>query len=280
MSPPQRRSLPRRAWNRAVWITRRQVQRPYLRFIRRPRLVDYQDRSEDWTPPPGEFGRLLADHDGRHVYKWVHYLPIYDELFSPFRHGMPGTDPTRPVRILEIGVLNGGSLQLWRRYFGPDATIFGIDINPDCAKLDTPENPVRIGSQADPAFLRSVVAEMGGVDVVLDDGSHVAAHQRASFDTLFPLLSQGGVYVVEDTVTSYWASYGGGYRRPGTIVEVAKGMIDGLSKWGYRMPVGRRARLASEEISSITFYDSIIAFRKQTRVRPSTRRIGERTIAE
>jgi len=250
------------------------------RFIAHPRLETYEDRSTPWSPPPGEFGELLADHEGRLVYKWVHYLPIYDELFARYRSGMPGSEPSRPLRMLELGVWNGGSLELWRTYFGPEATIFGVDIDPACGALDTPENPVRIGSQADPAFLAAVVAEMGGVDIVLDDGSHIAEHQRASLDALFPLLSEGGIYVIEDTVTSYWASYGGGYRRPGTIIEVAKGMVDGLSKWAYRAPVGRRARLASEEIASITFYDSMIAFKKQKRVRPTTRAVGQPTLSD
>jgi hypothetical protein len=115
---------------------------------------------------------------------------------------------------------------------------------------------------------------MGGVDIVLDDGSHIAKHQRVSLDTLLPLLSEGGIYVVEDTQTAYWASYGGGQRRPGQIVEVAKGMVDGLAKWAYRGPIGKRARFASTDIESITFFDSMIAFRKAKRIDPSCRVIG------
>ena len=54
---------------------------------------------------------------------------------------------------------------------------------------DGEASEVRIGSQADPAFLNSVVAEMGGIDVLIDDGGHMASHQRASFDFLFPRLT-------------------------------------------------------------------------------------------
>jgi len=79
-------------------------------------------------------------------------------------------------------------------------------------------------------------------------GRHVASHQRLSFDTLFPLLSASGLYVVEDTHTAYFLLYGGGFRRPGTIIEVAKGMVDGLHKWYFRAPVGRRAKLAWTDI--------------------------------
>lgn len=244
---------------RRAWVA---MHRVLLRVAGHPNLFQYFESEGTWTPPAGTFGELYASHNGRLLMKWSHYLPIYDELFEKFRAGMPGSEPPRPIRMLEIGVLQGGSLELWRRYFGPEATIFGIDVNPACAELDSPETPVRIGSQADPEFLARVVAEMGGVDIVLDDGSHLAKHQRASLDALLPLLSDGGVYVIEDTQCSYWTSYGGGIRRPGQIVEVAKGMVDGLTKWSYRGPIGRRARMAQSQVRSITFHDSMIAIHK------------------
>jgi hypothetical protein len=93
---------------------------------------------------------------------------LYDRYFSPFRG--------RKTRFLEIGVNKGGSLQLWRKYFGDDAIIFGININPDCEKLNGLAGQVRIGSQIDRPFLESVIKEMGGVDIVLDDGSHHMQH--------------------------------------------------------------------------------------------------------
>jgi hypothetical protein len=126
------------------------------------------------------------------------------------------------VRFLEIGVSKGGSLDMWRSYFGPEAVIYGIDIDEACAQFDGRSAQVRIGSQDDPAFLASVVAEMGGVDVVLDDGSHDSRHIRASLDVLFPLLSEGGVYMMEDLHAAYWVSHSGGYRRPSSIMETVK----------------------------------------------------------
>lgn len=250
------------------------IRRALHRRFGHPEISQFFTSNPEWTPPPGVFGELYAKHTGRMVIKWVHYLPIYDQLFERYRAGMPESMPARPIRMLEIGVMRGGSLDLWRSYFGPEATIFGIDIDRACAALDTPENPVRIGSQADPEFLKRVVAEMGGIDIVLDDGSHIARHQRASLDALLPLLSEGGLYVIEDTQCSYWASYGGGLRRPGQIVEVAKSMVDGLSKWSYRGPIGKRAKFASDEIESITFFDSVVAFRKAKRRIPSAQVAG------
>ena len=140
--------------------------------------------------PQGDLLDIYTSVSGAQVHKWHHYLPLYERYFGPWRK--PG------VRFLEIGVSRGGSLVMWRRYFGPEAVIFGIDIDPSCAEFDGQAGQVRIGSQDDPAFLARVVREMGGVDVVLDDGSHQMAHVEASLQALFPKLSFGGVYMIED----------------------------------------------------------------------------------
>lgn len=175
----------------------------------------YRELAEVKTRGDDAFSTLFYGYDGDHlINKWNHFLPIYSRLFAPYRNGMPDG---RPLRFLEIGVYEGGSLDLWRRFFGESAILYGIDVDPRCAVFDGRAAQVRIGSQADPAFLRSVVAEMGGVDIVLDDGSHVASHQRVSFETLFPLLAEDGLYVAEDLHTSYWRDYEGGYRRKGHV---------------------------------------------------------------
>jgi hypothetical protein len=131
-------------------------------------------------------------------------------------------------RSICSNVAQGGSLSLWRRYFGPEALLFGIDIDDRCRQFDKRDAHVRIGSQDDPAFLRSVVSEMGGVDVVLDDGSHMASHQLTSFQVLFPLLNEGGVYICEDLHAAYSPALDGGYRRSGTFIEVAKQIVDDI----------------------------------------------------
>lgn len=143
---------------------------------------------------PCRLERLFVETTTPSVTKWLHYLPLYERYFQRFRGSS--------FRMIEIGILNGGSIAMWRKYFGPDATIWGIDINPQCASRVCEPNVARIGSQADPAFLRRTIEEMGGVDLVLDDGSHVAEHQRASFEMLFPLLADDGLYVIEDLHTA------------------------------------------------------------------------------
>jgi hypothetical protein len=205
----------------------------------------------------GELAKIFFSGDNRLIHKWVHYLPIYERHFAPYRGSA--------LRFLEIGVSQGGSLDMWRKYFGPQAVIYGIDVDPVCAARVDPPNQVRIGSQDDEMFLRSVAAEMGGVDIVLDDGSHIASHQRATFQTLFPLVSDGGLYVIEDTHTAYWAPYEGGYGRKGTAVDIAKQLIDDLHGWFHKRP----AKLAeTDRLGGVHTYDSMIIIDKVMREKP------------
>lgn len=173
----------------------------------------------------GELLDLFSRNEGRPVHKWHHYIQYYDRYFSCFRHS--------PVRLLEIGVFRGGSLGMWRKYFGGESIIFGIDSDPSCADLNGLAGQVRIGSQDDPDFLREVVREMGGVDIVLDDGSHQTKHQIESFKILFPEMSEGGVYMVEDLHTSYWRGYGGGYNRRSNFFGFSFDMINDMHHWWH-----------------------------------------------
>ncbi len=214
-----------------------------------------------------EMARLFYGHQGRLVDKWNHYLSIYERHLKRFRD-----DNSRHVRLLEIGVFHGGSLELWRKYFGPSATIFGIDIDSRCGGISNSELNVRIGSQADPEFLRRVVQEMGGLDIVIDDGSHVGSHQRTSFETLFPLLDTRGVYIAEDLAAAYWRFYEGGLRRPGTFIEEIKTLVDDIHAWYYTEKP--RYPDAHKNIESIHVYDGIVVIEKGLKERPFHTRVG------
>ena len=212
-----------------------------------------------------ELGRLFFSHEGRVMQKWVHYLDLYDTYLAPYR--------SKPVKMLEIGVNRGGSLQLWRRYFGAEASIYGVDVNPECTELADAPTQIRIGSQADPAFLRSVISEMGSPDIIIDDGSHAAKHQQISFETLFPLLAPDGIYVIEDMHTAYWrGEWEGGYKRPGTAVELVKQLIDDMHGWWHR----RSPRLANrEDLVAIHVHDSITFIEKGPRGKPRHVRVAD-----
>jgi hypothetical protein len=209
--------------------------------------------------PPGEIARLFFGHRGRPIRKWVHYFAIYEGYLTKYRN--------KSITMLEIGVSGGGSLELWREYLGPDARIFGIDIDPECARRVTPPNEVRIGSQDDPKFLEAVIAEMGQPDIILDDGSHAARHQIASFEALFSHLKENGLYIVEDVHGAYWPElYDLAVWRPRTFIKYIHRLIDDMHGWYHYRP---KKTSAMREISAIHVHDSIVVIEKNQRVRPN-----------
>ena len=130
-----------------------------------------------------------------HTVYGVSYLDIYERYLQPLRH--------QPIQMLEIGVLRGKSLRLWKRYF-LKARIFGLDIDPACRQYEEDRIAIEIGSQADSRVLERLCQRAAGAfDVVVDDGSHVNRHIIASFAYLFPRLKPGGVYIIEDLRCSY-----------------------------------------------------------------------------
>lgn len=120
---------------------------------------------------------------GRQIDKWSHYLPIYEKHFERFIDKAP--------RILELGVDHGGSLQLWKEYFGPRTEIIGIDINPACKEYEESQITIHTMDERDPA-----IAELGPFDIVIDDGSHILGNQTIAFRNLWPRTL--GVYLIED----------------------------------------------------------------------------------
>lgn len=131
-----------------------------------------------------------AHTEGRGIFKWRHYFEIYDRHLRRFRG--------QPVGVVEIGVLGGGSLQMWREYFGPQTHIYGIDIDPACRDLEEDGVEILIGDQKDPAFWEQFLKKSPTFDVVIDDGGHTARQQAVTLESLLPHISPGGVYICED----------------------------------------------------------------------------------
>jgi len=166
---------------------------------------------------------LYADflnHDGEIIQKSVHHLAAYQIHFSSF--------VLKPILLFEIGTGCGGSSQLWKRFFGPLAKIVTVDINPAARSAEDEQISVRIGNQSDKSFLYSLLDEFGRPDIVIDDGSHIVHDVVTSFDCLYREMASSGLYAIEATQTSYWPEYGGGFRKPGTIIEICKILIDEL----------------------------------------------------
>jgi hypothetical protein len=214
--------------------------------------------------------QYFRDNERRLIHKWVHYFEIYHRHLERFRG--------RRVVVLEFGVSHGGSLQMWRDYFGRRARIYGVDIDPRCERLGRGRRTkVFIGDQADREFLKSVLAATGPVDVLIEDGGHTMEQQIATFEEFYPHMKEDGVFLIEDLHTSYWESYGGGHGRPGTFIEYAKGLLDQLNAWH-----SREGSLVVDDFTRTTrsmhFYDSIIVFERGTVAAPHAEKTGRRTL--
>lgn len=209
------------------------------------------------------FGFFSTKRTGRVLDKWVHYFPVYSRHFAPYRG--------REIRVLEIGVYRGGSLDMWDWYFGGQARLVGVDIDERAREASDPKHVVEIGDQTDADFLRRVAAAHGPFDIIIDDGGHEMRQQIVTAETLFPLLAEGGVLLVEDCHTSYWDRFEGGRGRPGTFIEWSKERIDDVNGYHQPEPVDR---LWTDEMASIHYYDSIVVFEKSHRFAPFAEQVG------
>jgi cephalosporin hydroxylase len=131
------------------------------------------------------------------------YLTEYDRLFKDYRD--------KPVRLLEIGIQNGGSLDIWSKYFSNAAVLIGCDINPDCARLsyDDPRIGVVIGDANAPEVRKQVFKHSPQFDIVIDDGSHLSSDIVKSFALYFQHVVEGGIFIAEDLHCSYWIKFEG-----------------------------------------------------------------------
>ena len=232
------------------------------------------------VPPPevceSTIGRIFLDHQGHETVKWGQYFEAYDRFLGPLRNGVRLPDgATRTTRVLEIGVREGGSLQVLQRYFGACGEIVGVDLDERCRDIEVSPAHIRIGDQSDANFLLSVIAEFGTPDVVIDDGSHLPKHQIASFKTLWPLLNNNGVYIVEDLHTSYWREFDGGYKNRNGFVEFTKDAVDGIHRWYSRHKMTDRNKFAQTELKAVTVFDSLVAFEKKAFRKPVILRFGK-----
>lgn len=189
----------------------------------------------------------------------------------------------RPIRLLEVGVYKGGSLEMWRRYLHPESTIVGLDIDKNCVLFDRRDDKVhvRIGDQTDIGFLQRVVDEFGPFDVIIDDGSHICSHMIKTFDFLFLRgLTHCGTYIAEDTHSNFWQSY---RDQKYSFIDLCKDLVD-LMHAHYvdesgvaPFTIGDSGRLSESamtrigaQIGEIRFLDSmVIISRKENRFLPT-----------
>lgn len=202
--------------------------------------------------------------------KWGthYYTPHYQNHFRKFRRS--------ENKILEIGVggntlaTNGGaSIRMWKDYFR-NSSIYAIDIYD---KSPQEENRIKIfkGSQDDAVFLKELINDIGDVDIIIDDGSHINEHMIKSFQILFPLMKSGGIYVMEDLQTSYWDFFGGSsenLNKPDTAMNLLKAAVDGLNHKEFIFP-GYEPTYLDKNIISVHFYHNLCFVYKGPNNEPS-----------
>jgi len=209
---------------------------------------------------------VYKEHSGFVSHKWIHYFFIYDRIFKRF------LEKDEPVTMLEIGVQNGGSLEIWKKYFPQGSVIHGIDIDEKCLQLKFSEGIFfHLGNAADHSFMEKTFSETQ-FDVIIDDGSHICKEVIQTFEYLFPKMKNGGCYIVEDMHTSYWKEFGGGGTK--SSIEYFKKLIDSGINRNYvrnglfdkvknRLCKHNECNLEiNKMISQISFFDSICSIDK------------------
>jgi hypothetical protein len=195
----------------------------------------------------------------RMLHKWHHYFEIYHRHLERFR----GRSPV----LLEIGVFQGGSLKMWRDYFGEGVKIIGVDIDPRCRQFEDEATTILIGDQADPAFLGEIRSRFPRIDIIIDDGGHTMVQQITTLGELYGHLQPRGTYICEDVHTAYMAKWGGGLRRQDSFIEFSKVLIDALHAW-YFAPKGEELDVYTTGTFGLSFYDSMVVIEKRPKEQP------------
>ena len=171
-----------------------------------------------------DFASLLLEKSDKLADKWEQYLSIYEVELAPYvRDGTP-------ITLLEIGVQNGGSLELWSDYLPPGSQIVGIDIDSRVGELKfgNPNISVIVHDVTDTEGLRTILGN-STFDIIIDDGSHISSDVIRTFEYYFDYLAPGGKFIIEDLHASYYRSHGGGFREPGSSIEWLKSVVDALN---------------------------------------------------
>ena len=209
------------------------------------------------------FGNRFFQRAGKLADKWEQYLSVYDSELAPYL--ARGT----PVRLLEIGVQNGGSLELWSEFLPPGSEVVGIDCDNKVGSLtfNNPDISIFVQDATNADAMRPLLGD-SLFDIILDDGSHICSEVIATFRLYFDYLTPGGKFLIEDLHTSYYPSHGGGYRDPVASIEWLKTLVDVLNL-DHVQPhehIPEQERLSMQrlnaQIGRVSFYDSIAVIEK------------------
>lgn len=245
-----RRALPPRFYDKGRERSRQLAQAAFDDIYR----FDFSARPEDDRESPYSFqiqkGNPLEQLGEKYepTKRWVGYLPYYWMHFRDIRFDVRN--------VCEIGVQSDRSVRMWEEFF-PNATIYGLDIDEKCKEIEGGRVKIFIGDQSNTDFLNSVLASIDGkLDIVIDDGSHVAEHQLSTFETIFPAMSTHGIYSIEDIVGV------AGTKTVNSIKQLADNVMywpEGYEheRWPQLSHFDDRATWADRNIIGVAFYRHI-----------------------
>ena len=179
--------------------------------------------------------------------KWSNYFEIYENLFKRFVN--------KKITLVEVGIGNGGSLFMWRNYFGKKAKIIGIELNPEVKKLEKNGFKIFIGDQSSPDFWKNFYKKVGKIDILIDDGGHTNLQQITTLMESIKHINHNGMIVVEDTHTSFMREKG--FKNPSkySFINFSKSLIEILHR---RNPmIKKELNYLSKTINSVEYYDSV-----------------------
>jgi hypothetical protein len=187
------------------------------------------------------------NYSPKYSIKWSNYFEIYENLLKRFKN--------KKITLVEVGVGNGGSLFMWRNYFGKKAKIIGVELNPKAKELEKNGFKIFIGDQSTPSFWKSFYKKVGKIDILIDDGGHTNLQQITTLMESINYIKHDGIIVVEDTHTSFMKNKG--FKNPSkfSFINFTSSIVETLHR---RNPmIKKKLNSLSKLINSIEYFDSI-----------------------
>lgn len=198
----------------------------------------------------------------RDIYDSVPYLSIKYDNYFPAYEALLNKYVGQEVTVIEVGIYNGGSLFMWRKFFGSKARIIGIDLNPDAREWEKHGFEIYIGDQSSDLFWTELFQKIGMIDVLIDDGGHTNRQQIVTSHYAIQNINDGGVLIVEDVHTNYFREFGNPFRY--SFVNFAHRIVDGINSRAYALR--RTYAQYSTRVYSVSFFESMVAFQIDSRL--------------
>jgi len=206
--------------------------------------IEVKEDNEVVNNPLWEY--FQNNKQGNGIWKWEHYFDIYHTHFRKFIG--------KEVKVLEIGIYSGGSLGMWKSYFGDHCKIYGVDIEEACKTYENEYTKVYIGDQEDRSFWKTLFEEIGSVDIIIDDGGHTTEQQRITLEETLSKINPGGIYLCEDV-----------HRENNRFAEYTKSFVDEMNK--FKVDPKKKISLSEvtrfqATIKSICYYPYVTVIEK------------------